>query len=81
MLRVTAKKEGLGTGYVRISDCTNHIETIVFTASDNNTNEMSSAIEYITKTVDISLSKNKIRIDIGETEGLFKIASLELICL
>lgn len=80
MFRVTAKKEGLGTGYVRISDCKNHIETVNFTSCDNIAKGMSYANEYVTKIIYITPQTKQVRIDIGETEGLFKISSLEMIC-
>nr|WFP21570.1 Cry4-like protein [Bacillus thuringiensis] len=79
--RVIAKKEGAGTGYVKISDCTNQIQTIEFqNGTYLNQNVAENQQEYITKTIKFTPQTDQIRIDIGETEGMFKIRSIELIC-
>ncbi|PGO82033.1 hypothetical protein CN980_00940 [Bacillus cereus] len=36
---------------------------------------------FVTKTLEIFPDTDRIRIDIGETEGTFKIESVELICM
>lgn len=77
LFRVIAKKEENGTGYVKISDCANQIETLSFSQSDSYTNQ----IEYEIKTIHITPHTDQVRIDIGETEGTFKINSIELICI
>ncbi|MBY7115263.1 pesticidal crystal protein cry4Aa [Bacillus sp. 17RED48] len=82
LLRVIAKKEGIGNGYVKISDCTKHVETLIFTSCDYNNNAMwNEPMGYVTKTMHITPHTNQVRIDIGETEGTFKINSVELICI
>ncbi len=157
VLRVTARKEGAGKGYVTISDCTEeNTETVTFTANedvtiprppvrprqsiepsicdktryaesfgivpnDNNMMNMpqesygaascscgcnntihnqsenyqtkpyqsrpslpsmnSSASDYITKTIEIFPETNRVRIEIGETQGTFLVESIELICM
>ncbi|MDY7965680.1 insecticidal delta-endotoxin Cry8Ea1 family protein, partial [Bacillus thuringiensis] len=154
VLRVTAKKEGHGKGYVTISDCNGNQETLTFTSSDNyvsneitndqleypfsqemneqrsynpnetineqlgyrlgqvsneqrcytrneitndqsechfiqemneqrsyNPNEtINEQRNYVTRTIDFFPDTNQVRIDIGETEGTFKVESIELIC-
>lgn len=80
MLRVTAKKEGMGNGYVKVSDCANNVETLTFKSSDiNNSNMWNESIGYMTKTMYITPHTSQVRIDIGETEGTFKVNSVELI--
>ncbi len=157
VLRVTARKEGSGKGYVTISDCTEeNTETVTFTANedvtiprppvrprrsatpsicdapryaesfgivpdDNNMMNTSQASygtascscgcgntihnqsenyqtktyqstsilssmngpssDYITKTIEIFPEANRVRIEIGETEGSFLVESVELMCM
>nr|ATG85667.1 insecticidal crystal protein [Bacillus thuringiensis] len=82
LLRVTAKKEGMGNGYVKVSDCANNVETLTFKSSDiTNNNMWNESIGYMTKTMYITPHTSQVRIDIGETEGNFKINSIELICI
>ncbi|MGH0945226.1 hypothetical protein ACQVTS_29655 [Bacillus mycoides] len=76
VLRVTARKEGAGKGTVTISDCAASPETLTFTSCDENTSGT-----FVTKTLEIFPDTDRIRIDIGETEGTFKIESVELICM
>ncbi|MFV1457081.1 pesticidial crystal protein, partial [Bacillus mycoides] len=81
LLRVVAKKEGPGTGYVKISDGTNQIQKLEFnTYTTCDTCEDSNSLNYITKTMSITPYTSQVRLDIGETEGVFKISSIELIC-
>nr|AGU13861.1 pesticidal protein [Brevibacillus laterosporus] len=154
VLRVTAKKEGPGIGYITFSDCANNIEKLTFTSCDYGTNEVpyeqsnyptdgvsyghhgcnidrvryeesgyrtdgvpyeqsgyradgvsyeqhgchtdgvpykqhgcrtdrsrDEQLGYVTKTIDVFPDTDKVRIDIGETEGTFKVESVELICM
>ncbi|MFF2242103.1 insecticidal delta-endotoxin Cry8Ea1 family protein [Bacillus thuringiensis] len=107
ILRVTAKKEDMGKGYVTISDCNGNQETLTFTSCANyvsnemtndqsefhfsqEMNEQSSynpnetineQRNYVTRTIDFFPDTDQIRIDIGETEGTFKVESIELICM
>nr|ATG85670.1 insecticidal crystal protein [Bacillus thuringiensis] len=82
VLRVTARKEGMGNGYVTMSDCANHIEKIIFTSCDNNIVVTSTdSAEYVTRTVSFFPDTDHVRIEIGETEGTFKVESVELICM
>ncbi|WP_198090503.1 insecticidal delta-endotoxin Cry8Ea1 family protein [Bacillus wiedmannii] len=72
VLRVTAKKEGHGKGYVTLMDCDGNQETLTFTSCEEG---------YVTKTVDVFPDTDRVRVDIGETEGPFYIESIELICM
>lgn len=111
VLRVTARKEGNGDGYVVIHDCDNQIEKLKFTSCDYTSmgvstgtqvmmppptncrpcksttwkEEMTTSVPmlsgYVTKTEEIFPDTDRIRIEIGETEGTFKIESVELICM
>ncbi|MEW9576391.1 insecticidal delta-endotoxin Cry8Ea1 family protein [Bacillus toyonensis] len=157
VLRVTARKEGSGKGYVTISDCTKaNTETVNFTSDErsaipqtttstrrsnpssvcdnlsrynesfgitpdmntmnyatesegtafcscgcNNTihapstgyqaqayqskpsmpNMVGTSSSYTTKTIEMFPETNRIRIEMGETEGTFLVESIELICM
>ncbi|MEW9576697.1 insecticidal delta-endotoxin Cry8Ea1 family protein [Bacillus toyonensis] len=128
VLRVTARKEGAGKGYVTISDCTvENTETLTFTSAEMfmtdrspvtvptssvcditdsygsgymrnisaERNEAQSytstqripnqnvalSSTYVTKTIEMFPETNRIRIEIGETQGTFLIESIELICM
>ncbi|WP_305927793.1 insecticidal delta-endotoxin Cry8Ea1 family protein [Bacillus mycoides] len=152
VLRVTARKEGTGNGYVTISDCTEeNTETVTFTSNEsvpiqrppvtpptssvcdlskytdgytanfgtascscgshgtescscsgnymrNGSSERygtqsytgtqrmpnrnpSPSFGYITKTIEMFPETNRIRIEIGETQGTFLVESIELICM
>ncbi|MEB4814625.1 pesticidial crystal protein [Bacillus thuringiensis] len=72
MLRVIAKKEGPGKGYVTMMDCNGHQETLKFTSCEEG---------YMTKTVEVFPESDRVRIEIGETEGTFYIDSIELLCM
>ncbi|AFU17343.1 C-terminal half of 130-kDa type delta-endotoxin (plasmid) [Bacillus thuringiensis MC28] len=72
MLRVIAKKEGPGKGYVTMMDCNGKQETLTFTSCEEG---------YMTKTVKVFPESDRVRIEIGETEGSFYIESIELICM
>ncbi|MFJ1136360.1 pesticidial crystal protein [Bacillus cereus group sp. BfR-BA-01354] len=72
MLRVIAKKEGPGKGYVTMMDCNGKQETLKFTSCEEG---------YMTKTVEVFPESDRVRIEIGETEGTFYIDSIELICM
>ncbi|PER42111.1 pesticidal protein [Bacillus thuringiensis] len=149
VLRVTAKKEDMGKGYVTISDCAKNTETLTFTSCDYVSNTSTSdhprtcnscddyvsnesindqpdyllnqernesrcynrnastseesdyllnqkrneqwsnhsdatvneQMNYVTRTIDFFPDTDRVRIDIGETEGIFKVESVELICM
>ncbi|PFK27947.1 insecticidal delta-endotoxin Cry8Ea1 family protein [Bacillus cereus] len=86
VLRVTARKEGGGKGTVTMNDCAAYTETLTFTSCDYNTigsQTMTSGTVsgFVTKTLEIFPDTDRIRIDIGETEGMFRIESVELICM
>ncbi|MDY8166263.1 pesticidial crystal protein [Bacillus thuringiensis] len=72
VLRVIAKKEGPGKGYVTMMDCNGNQETLKFTSCEEG---------YMTKTVEVFPESDRVRIEIGETEGTFYIDSIELICM
>ncbi|QPW51699.1 pesticidial crystal protein (plasmid) [Bacillus thuringiensis] len=72
MLRVIGKKEGPGKGYVTMMDCNGKQETLKFTSCEEG---------YMTKTVEVFPESDRVRIEIGETEGTFYIDSIELLCM
>ncbi|MBT2579834.1 pesticidial crystal protein [Bacillus sp. ISL-8] len=72
VLRVIAKKEGPGKGYVTMMDCNGKQETLKFTSCEEG---------YMTKTVEVFPESDRVRIEIGETEGTFYIDSIELLCM
>ncbi|MEI4605767.1 pesticidial crystal protein [Bacillus cereus] len=72
MLRVIAKKEGPGKGYVTMMDCNGKQETLTFTSCEEG---------YMTKTVEVFPESDRVRIEMGETEGTFYIDSIELLCM
>ncbi|MED3069231.1 pesticidial crystal protein, partial [Bacillus thuringiensis] len=72
VLRVIAKKEGPGKGYVTMMDCNGNQETLKFTSCEEG---------YMTKTVEVFPESDRIRIEMGETEGTFYVDSIELICM
>ncbi|MDY7965382.1 pesticidial crystal protein [Bacillus thuringiensis] len=72
VLRVIAKKEGPGKGYVTLMDCNGNQETLKFTSCEEG---------YMTKTVEVFPESDRVRIEIGETEGTFYIDSIELLCM
>ncbi|MED3069511.1 pesticidial crystal protein [Bacillus thuringiensis] len=72
VLRVIAKKEGPGKGYVTMMDCNGNQETLKFTSCEEG---------YMTKTVEVFPESDRVRIEMGETEGTFYIDSIELICM
>ncbi|PNK22471.1 hypothetical protein CBR59_30190 [Bacillus thuringiensis] len=80
VLRVTARKEGAGDGYVIIRDGTNQTETLAFNTCDNDAGVLSTnQASYITKTVEFTPSTEQVWIDMSETEGVFNIESVELV--
>ncbi|MGE6619118.1 pesticidial crystal protein [Bacillus mycoides] len=72
VLRVIAKKEGPGKGYVTMMDCNGKQETLTFTSCEEG---------YMTKTVEVFPESDRVRIEIGETEGTFYIDNIELLCM
>lgn len=81
LLRVIAKKEDMGRGNVIISDCLNNIAKIDFTPHDCNMNHIQNSSEFIIKTIHFSPNTEQVRIDIGQSDGVFKVESIELICV
>nr|AGM16383.1 cry protein [Bacillus thuringiensis] len=91
VLRVTARKEGVGNGYVSIRDGGNQTETLTFSASDYNTDSVyntqvsntnglyNEQTGYTTKTVTFIPYTDQVWIEMSETEGMFYIESVELI--
>nr|AGV52975.1 Cry8Da [Bacillus thuringiensis]BAC07226.1 cry8 [Bacillus thuringiensis serovar galleriae] len=80
VLRVTARKEGVGDGYVIIRDGANQTETLTFNICDDDTGVLSAdQTSYITKTVEFTPSTEQVWIDMSETEGVFNIESVELV--
>ncbi|WP_347176130.1 pesticidal crystal protein Cry8Ca [Bacillus thuringiensis] len=80
VLRVTARKEGVGDGYVIIRDGANQTETLTFNICDDDTGVLSTdQTSYITKTVEFTPSTEQVWIDMSETEGVFNIESVELV--
>jgi len=85
MLRITARKEGNGEGYVTISDGTEeNTETLKFIMQEEEINTMvsencSGLFRYVTKIVEIFPKTDCIYIEIGETDGEFMVESIELI--
>nr|ACF37208.1 delta-endotoxin [Bacillus thuringiensis] len=80
VLCVTARKEGVGDGYVIIRDGANQTETLTFNICDDDTGVLSTdQTSYITKTVEFTPSTEQVWIDMSETEGVFNIESVELV--
>ncbi|PHG00027.1 hypothetical protein COI63_26935, partial [Bacillus toyonensis] len=84
VLRVTARKEGGGKGTVTMSDCADYTETLTFTSCDYNTYGPPTLTSgtlsgFVTKTLEVFPDTDRIRIDMGETEGTFQVESVELI--
>ncbi|OUB80917.1 hypothetical protein [Bacillus wiedmannii] len=66
------KKEGHGKGDVTFIDCEGNQGKLVFTSCEEG---------YITKTVDVFPDTDRVRIEVGETEGSCYIESIEFICM
>nr|AHB36892.1 cry7B-like protein [Bacillus thuringiensis] len=61
ILRVTARKEGLGEGYITITDEEGNTDQLTFGSCE-----------------EIDTSNSLVHIEIGETEGIFQVESVEL---
>nr|AGU13818.1 pesticidal protein [Bacillus thuringiensis] len=79
ILRVTARKEGLGEGYITITDEEGHTDQLTFGGCEeiDSSNSFVST-GYITKELEFFPDTEKVRIEIGETEGTFQVESVEL---
>ncbi|WP_190325353.1 insecticidal delta-endotoxin Cry8Ea1 family protein [Bacillus cereus] len=75
-LRVIAKKEGVGNGYVTLTDGTNCMETVTFSTYDTSALGLT---DFVIKSVEILPQTNQLRVEIGETEGTFTVESVSLI--
>lgn len=83
VLRVTGRKEGMGEGYVTVSDSAGNMEKLTFISCDNYSNNSVVDIEkyYATQFMHFFPDTDQVRIDIGATEGIFKIISVELLLI
>ncbi|MEW9576693.1 beta/gamma crystallin-related protein [Bacillus toyonensis] len=86
MLRVMARKTGNGRGTITISDCEENIEMLTFKSCDydmigEESMSYGTSWGFATKTMDFFPDTGRIQINIGETEGIFEIGSVELICM
>ncbi|ARV91367.1 pesticidal protein [Bacillus thuringiensis serovar roskildiensis] len=79
ILRVTARKEGLGEGYITITDEEGHTDQLTFgTCEEIDASNTFVTTGYITKELEFFPDTEKVRIEIGETEGTFQVESIEL---
>nr|AGU13819.1 pesticidal protein [Bacillus thuringiensis] len=79
ILRVTARKEGLGEGYVTITDEEGNTDQLTFGACEEiDASNAFISTGYITKELEFFPDTEKVRIEIGETEGTFQVESVEL---
>ncbi|ALL11828.1 hypothetical protein BTXL6_11140 [Bacillus thuringiensis] len=79
ILRVTARKEGLGEGYVTICGEEGNTDTLTFGTCDD-TDRLQSVVStgYVTKELEFFPDTENVQIEIGETEGVFQVESVEL---
>ncbi|MDZ5480028.1 insecticidal delta-endotoxin Cry8Ea1 family protein [Bacillus thuringiensis] len=80
VLRVTASKEDLGEGYIKVSDEMGNSDTIIFSACNNSNNDV-SINNYVTQELEFFPDSDYVHLEIGETEGTFQIVSVELILM
>ncbi|ALL11841.1 pesticidal protein [Bacillus thuringiensis] len=79
ILRVTAHKEGLGEGYITIMDEEGHTDQLTFGACEKiDASNTFMSTGYITKELEFFPDTEKVHIEIGETEGIFKVESIAL---
>lgn len=79
ILRVTASKEGLGEGSVTIYDGEGNTDILTFSACDSTDGgHYTSITGYVTKELEFFPDAEKVCIEMGETEGTFKVESVEL---
>lgn len=76
ILRVTAKKEGVGAGNVIVSDCVGNAETLIFTSCNDKSTNISS--NYDTQSIEFFPDADQVYIEITESEGTFYIQNIEL---
>nr|AGM39663.1 DGI-11 [Bacillus thuringiensis] len=79
ILRVTARKEGLGEGYVTITDEEGNTDQLRFGGCEEiDASNSFVSTGYVTKELEFFPDTEKVRIEIGETEGIFQVGSVEL---
>ncbi|MBG9643153.1 pesticidal protein, partial [Bacillus thuringiensis] len=79
ILRVTARKEGLGEGYITITDEEGNTDQLTFGSCEEiDTSNSFVSTGYMTKELEFFPDTEKVRIEIEETEGTFKVESVEL---
>ncbi|WP_267378671.1 insecticidal delta-endotoxin Cry8Ea1 family protein [Bacillus sp. GM_Baccil_2] len=79
ILRVTARKEGLGEGYVTITDDEGQTDQLTFGGCEEiDASNTFVSTGYMTKELEFFPDTEKVRIEIGETEGIFQVESVEL---
>nr|AGU13815.1 pesticidal protein [Bacillus thuringiensis] len=79
ILRVTARKEGLGEGYVTITDEEGNTDQLRFGGCEEiDASNSFVSTGYMTKELEFFPDTEKVRIEIGETEGTFQVESVEL---
>nr|AHB36886.1 crystal protein cry7 [Bacillus thuringiensis] len=79
ILRVTARKEGLGEGYITITDEEGNTDQLTFGSCEEiDASNSFVSTGYMTKELEFFPDTEKVRIEIGETEGTFKVESIEL---
>ncbi|MEC2709750.1 insecticidal delta-endotoxin Cry8Ea1 family protein [Bacillus thuringiensis] len=79
ILRVTARKEGLGEGYITITEEEGNTDQLTFgTCEEIDASNTFVSTGYITKELEFFPDTEKVRIEIGETEGTFQVESIEL---
>ncbi|ALL11744.1 hypothetical protein BTXL6_10620 [Bacillus thuringiensis] len=79
ILRVTARKEGLGEGYITITDEEGNTDQLTFGSCENiDSSNSFVSTGYITKELEFFLDTDQVQIEIGETEGTFQVESVEL---
>lgn len=79
ILRVTASKEGHGEGSVTIYDGEGNTDILTFSACHStHGNQYTSITGYVTKELEFFPETEQVYIEIGETEGTFKVESVEL---
>ncbi|WP_267378628.1 insecticidal delta-endotoxin Cry8Ea1 family protein [Bacillus sp. GM_Baccil_2] len=79
ILRVTARKEGLGEGYVTITDEEGNTDQLRFGGCEEiDASNTFVSTGYMTKELEFFPDTEKVRIEIGATEGTFQVESVEL---
>lgn len=71
ILRVMARKEGLGAGYIKITDEEGHTDQLTFGACEEiDASNAFISTGYITKELEFFPGTEKVHIEIGETEEI-----------